>query len=240
MSHEMFVDAVVRPVSPRSRRRRRLLAVCSIGLHIVVIVPIAVAQVLAVGPLPIPRQPVIFELANVVHLVDIPLPAPPPKGPAAPVVDNRNAAPIEAPNGVAPEPERPVRVNTAPDGVPGVEPGFTPGLITPIPRVDGPPPPPPPQAPIRIHSGMQAPRKIVDAPPVYPTIAVAARKEGIVILEAILDERGNIESVRVLRSDPLLEQAAVEAVKKWKYTPALLNGVAVPVIMTVTVNFTLR
>jgi protein TonB len=106
----------------------------------------------------------------------------------------------------------------------------------------GPPPPAPPQprAPVHLHSGMQAPRKIVDVQPAYPPIAIAARKEGVVILEATLDARGNVESVRVLRPDPLLEQAAIDAVRQWKYTPALLNGVAVPVIMTVTVNFTLR
>src|SRR5437867_3354088 len=103
MPHEMFGDAVVRPVSPRARRRRRLLTVFSVVLHIAVIVPIAVAQVLAVGPLPIPRQPTMFEFATAVHLVDIPLPPPPlAKGPAAPTVDNQNAAPTRAPNGFAP------------------------------------------------------------------------------------------------------------------------------------------
>jgi protein TonB len=241
MPHDMFADAVVRPISPRARRRRRLLTVLSIALHIVVVVPIAVAQVLAVGPLPIPRQPMMFE-ATVVHVVEIPRPAAPaPKDPA-PVVDNRNAAPFEAPHGVSAEPEQPVRSNASPDGVPGVPPGFNADALirTSVPLPGPPLPPPQPPTPIRIHVGMQTPRKIVDVPPVYPPIAVASRKEGIVILEAILDARGSVESVRVLRSDPLLEQAAVDAVKQWKYTPALLNGVAVPVIMTITVNFTLR
>ena len=113
-----------------------------------------------------------------------------------------------------------------------------------VPGVSVAPPPPPlpaqKQEPIHLFSGMQMPRKIVDVQPAYPPIAVASRKEGIVILEAILDARGNIESVRVLRADPLLQQAAIDAVRQWKYTPALLNGMAVPVIMTVTVNFTLR
>src|SRR5438128_1449573 len=103
MPHEMFADAVVRPISPRARRRRRLLTVLSIGLHIVVVVPIAMAQVLAVGPLPIPRQPLAWASANIIHIVDIP--APPSRGPSAPVTDNRNAAPAEAPHGVAPEVE---------------------------------------------------------------------------------------------------------------------------------------
>src|SRR4051812_2325350 len=119
MPHEMFGDAVVRPPSPRSRRRRRLLTLASIVLHVVVIVPIAVAQVLAVGPLPIPRQPTMFEFGNVVHVIDIPRPTPPPARGPAPVVDNPNSAPLSAPIGVAPEPDRPLRSNAAPGGVDG-------------------------------------------------------------------------------------------------------------------------
>ena len=87
---------------------------------------------------------------------------------------------------------------------------------------------------------MQPPRKVVDVRPLYPALAQSARKEGVVILEAVIDARGHVESVRVLRSIPLLDQAAVEAVRQWVFTPTLLNGVPVPVVMTVTVNFTLQ
>jgi len=86
---------------------------------------------------------------------------------------------------------------------------------------------------------MQAPRKIVNVNPVYPGIARSAQVAGVVILEAVIDARGRVESVRVLRSIPPLDQAAVDAVKQWIFTPALLNGVPVPVVMTVTVNFEL-
>ena len=60
------------------------------------------------------------------------------------------------------------------------------------------------------------------------------------ILEAVLDAQGQVESVRVLRSIPQLDRAALDAVQQWRFTPALLNGQAVPVVMTVTVNFTLQ
>jgi protein TonB len=63
--------------------------------------------------------------------------------------------------------------------------------------------------------------------------------EGVVILQATIDSRGNVEAATVLRSIPLLDQAALDAVRQWKFTPTLLNGMAVPVIMTVTVNFEL-
>jgi periplasmic protein TonB len=103
-----------------------------------------------------------------------------------------------------------------------------------------PPPPPPVQGPIHLHSGIRAPQKIVDVAPVYPAFAQQARKEGVVILETVIDAHGGVESVRVQRSVALLDQAAVDAVRQWRFTPALLNGQAVPVVMTVTVNFTLQ
>ena len=64
--------------------------------------------------------------------------------------------------------------------------------------------------------------------------------QGVVILEAVIDAKGAVASVRVLRSIPLLDQAAVDAVQQWRFTPALLNSEPVPVVMTVTVNFTLQ
>ena len=84
-----------------------------------------------------------------------------------------------------------------------------------------------------------SPRKIKDVPPL-PPLAQQARVQGVVIIEARVDENGNVSDTRLLRSIPLLDQAAVDAVKQWQYTPTLLNGAAVPVVMTVTINFSLR
>jgi protein TonB len=61
-----------------------------------------------------------------------------------------------------------------------------------------------------------------------------------VIIEALIGESGKVQDARVLRSIPLLDQAALDAVRQWAFTPTLVNGSAVPVIMTVTVNFTLQ
>ena len=74
----------------------------------------------------------------------------------------------------------------------------------------------------------------------YPTVAQAARVQGVVILEAVIGPDGKVADVKVLRSVPLLDDAAISAVRQWEYTPTLLNGVPVPVIMTVTVNFTMQ
>lgn len=76
-------------------------------------------------------------------------------------------------------------------------------------------------------------------PPVYPRIGQSAGVEGIVILDAVIDLDGTVRDVRVLRPVALLDQAAIDAVREWRFTPTLLNGVPVPIIMTVTVNFTL-
>ena len=62
----------------------------------------------------------------------------------------------------------------------------------------------------------------------------------MVIIEATIGKDGSVKDAKVLRPVPLLDQAALDAVKQWKYTPTLLNGVPVEVVMTVTVNFTLQ
>jgi protein TonB len=102
------------------------------------------------------------------------------------------------------------------------------------------PPPPPEVKPIRVGGQIQPPRKLKDVTPVYPEIAKEARIQGIVIVECTISPRGTVSDVKVLRGIPLLNDAALDAVRQWVYTPTLLNGIPVPVIMTVTVMFQLR
>jgi TonB family protein len=102
-----------------------------------------------------------------------------------------------------------------------------------------PPPPPPPVAALRVGGSIPEPRKLKDVRPAYPPQAIQARVQGVVILECRISPAGRVVEVKPLRGIPLLTEAAVEAVRQWEYTPAELNGVAVPVIMTVTVNFKL-
>lgn len=104
-----------------------------------------------------------------------------------------------------------------------------------------PPPPPPPAAakPVRVGGDIAEPRLVHRVNPEYPPIAISARKEGVVILEATVDANGAVDPVKVLRSEPLLDKAAVDAVKQWRYAPLQLNGIAHPFILTVTVSFNL-
>ena len=94
-------------------------------------------------------------------------------------------------------------------------------------------------APVRVGGDIKEPKKIKDAKPVYPEIAQAARVQGIVILEIVIDQNGYVSDAKVLRSVPLLDQAATDAVRQWQFTPTYLNNAPVDVVMTVTVNFTL-
>jgi periplasmic protein TonB len=83
------------------------------------------------------------------------------------------------------------------------------------------------------------PTRIVYVRPEYPRSARAAKVQGAVLLEAEINSDGLVCSARVLRSIPLLDQSAIDAVLRWRFTPAKVNDVAVPVIMPLTVNFTL-
>jgi TonB family protein len=118
-----------------------------------------------------------------------------------------------------------------------------------------PPPPPSPQPPTgwieyralieqykasRVGGDIKAPNKTRDVRPIYPPIAQSARVQGVVIVETLIDANGQVVEARVLRSIPLLDQAALDAVKQWEFEQPLVNGVPGPVVMTVTVNFVLQ
>ena len=111
--------------------------------------------------------------------------------------------------------------------------GLLSGIIAP------PPPPPPPQERIRVGGNVQSARLVNQPRPVYPALARQARIQGTVRLEAVISKDGHIEELTVVSGHPLLIKAAQDAVLQWQYEPTLLNGVAVEVITTIDVNFTM-
>ena len=122
-------------------------------------------------------------------------------------------------------------------GVPGGELGGQVGGVPGgVPKEE---PPAVPSGPVRVGGKIHAPSKLNNIAPVYPPMAKQARVEGTVILEATISPEGRVMDVKVLRGIPLLDNSALDAVKQWKYSPTLLNGTPVPVVMTVTVNFRL-
>jgi TonB family protein len=92
----------------------------------------------------------------------------------------------------------------------------------------------------RVGGEIREPRKVKHVSPEYPRAARDARVQGVIILECVIAPEGHVSDIRVLRGIPLLDKAAIDAVRQWVYTPTLLEGQPVPVIMTVTVNFRLK
>lgn len=103
------------------------------------------------------------------------------------------------------------------------------------------PPPPKPAAPARIKQGgaVTAASIITQTKPVYPPLARQARIQGVVVLHAIIDKDGKVAQLEVVSGHPLLVQAALDAVKQWRYKPTLLNGDPVEVDTTIQVTFTM-
>lgn len=169
------------------------------------------------------------------------LPPPPPPPPrkldiTKPDV-NQNAAPLEAPDRITREnPNLPDFFADVP--VVGVI-GGTDDLSTVLTPPPAPIVKPTPPTPVRAGFGVRPPKKTHNVDPVYSPLAIAARVQGIVIIEATISEDGRVINARILRSVHLLDQPALDAVRQWEFTPSLVNGLPVPVIMTVTVNFTL-
>jgi protein TonB len=202
---------------------------------------LVIAMFLVLPILAAPYMPHVLEDNDVEYLVDVLPPPPPPpaiRPPQQPApVAQPDAFPLVTPTTIAPEPlDTPLPESPHP-GVIGGDPNVT-GALEPPPRVAAPPQPP---QPVRVgFSGVRTPVKVSGLDPVYPPIAQQVRQQGIVIIEATIGQDGRVTNTRVLRSIPLLDQAALDAVRSWEYTPTLLNGVPVPVVMTVTVHFTLK
>src|ERR1044072_3810508 len=90
----------------------------------------------------------------------------------------------------------------------------------------------------RVGGGVEPPQVISRVQPVYPEVARLTRVQGVVIVEAVIDEHGDVKQVRVLKGLPMgLDTAAVDAIRRWKFKPATFDGRPVSVYFTLTVNF---
>jgi protein TonB len=223
----------------------------SLAAHMAVLGSVAFVVMFSINET-LPKVP-----AMMAFVAEAPAPSPPPPPPPpaakpvkavqpskpAPTTGPTFVAPAEVPVGIQPESgidrfdgEGGV-VGGVEGGIPGgVLGGVLGGMIAEMP----PPPPPAPPKPRRVGGDLQAPALIHRVEPDYPGVAVAAKVTGTVILEATVNEAGAVTDVRVLRSILLLDQAAIKAVKQWKYQPLVLNGQPVPFILVVTLTFSLR
>jgi len=238
----MSLDLVGPPVPrPRASRRARFLVMpLSMAAHMIAVVALVVIPLSAADVLPTPRDVLVMMQA-------VARPSLPPV-PVAPVsrIPARAVTPLAAPVTAPAEVGHETGLQVAPDDrLPdhATQTGVVPGAVDQglASLMDRPPDTPPPTSvPVRISSGVTAPVKVDDVRPAYPPLALQARVEGMVIIEAIIGATGVVEQARILRSIPLLDEAALAAVRQWRFTPGRLNGVPVAVIMTVTVNFRLQ
>jgi protein TonB len=239
VSRDLFRQvADPRPPAPVGRLSALPL---SMAAHVLVFAALVVIPVIATDVLPAVRSGGMGWMPAV-------LPPSPPPGPVpaerrltrSPETD-APTTPLEAPSGISRER---LIVADAPVDAPSTDAvGVVPG--TGVPGGTGAafsdaPQPVRPAAPVHASTLVTPPVKIHDVSPIYPEAARLGKVEGVVVIEAVIGPAGDVVDTRVLRPRPLLTEAAVEAVRQWKYTPTLINGRPVPVVMTVTVNFTLR
>ena len=240
MVRDMFSD--VREPSIKAGSQQRYTVAMSVIVHTAIIAAVMIIPLVATDVLPTPPVMTVF--------VSTPVPPslPPPAPPVQTVAARRpeqdpSLAPLEAPSRISQETvDREVEPKLL-ENIDGAVLGITDGMIDS--RANAVPPPPPPRtssppAAIHAYSGIKPPTKIKNVTPLYSSVARAARVQGVVMIEVTIGPDGTVQVARVLHSVPLLDQAALDAVRQWEFSPTLLNGIPVPVIMTVTVNFTLR
>ena len=237
----------------RTKTRKPITVVVSVIAHIVsvavlVLIPLLQTQALTIAPVDVSLLLPRVEKPQAVPVFS-----------AQPQVQRHSQADSSVPVFTAPQsvPAQIVYVDEPPKpdfgffpitGVGSREPGFSNGAM----EVGGPvieppsPPPPSPPPPIgnarlyRTGGDVQAAKLIYEVKPVYPPIARITRTQGVVVLEAVINKQGTIDTLRVLSGHPVLAQAALDAVKLWKYRPTILNGDPTDVLTTVTVTFILQ
>jgi periplasmic protein TonB len=252
--NDVFLRALLDTPTTKALRRSPLEWAAATALHIAIIATLIVVPLYTTGTIQVDKY------------IDTPLVAPPAAPPPPPPAAGRVAAPHASPTRaklaytpgrLTAPPSIPKKVSldntdAAPDlegvvggvpgGVPGGQLGGTVGGVfggtgtsVPIPA----PHPPSTKRIVRVGSSLKAPRQTNLVQPVYPTLAREAHVFGTVVVNAVIDEHGNVVQARALSGHPLLIQAALNAVLQWRYEPTTMNGTPVAVEMEVTVHFNL-
>jgi len=251
---DVFLSALLETPTTKTLRRSPLEWAVATGFHIVIVATLIIAPLYTTGTIELSK----YDETPLVA----PPPAPPPPPPAAgrPVAPHVSAtrpkltytqgkltAPTSIPKTVsldnaAAAPDLGGVVGGVPGGVAGGQLGGSLGGVfggtgTSIPI------PPSQQAAakriVRVGSSLKPPRRTYSIQPEYPTLAKQAHIWGVVVVNAVIDEHGNVVQARAVSGHPVLIPAALSAVLQWKYEPTLLNGTPVAVEMEVTVHFSL-
>ncbi len=252
--NDVFLNALLEAGTTKTVRRSPLEWVAATGLHIVILATLIIVPLYTTGTIQLPN----YEATPIAAPPAPPPPPPPaavravaphiaPKQPKLAYTLGKQTAPASIPktaslDNSAVAPDLGGVVGGIPGGVAGGQiggslDGVLGGTGTAIPI-------PPPQRPaarriVRVGANVKAPRQIYLVQPEYPPVAMQAHIRGAVVVDAVIDEHGNVVGARAVSGHPFLVAAALKAVLQWKYEPTLLNGTPFAVEMEVTVHFNL-
>jgi periplasmic protein TonB len=250
-AEDTFVSALLE-VPCEYKHRNPLEWLLSFVVHVGLVVALIIAPMLFTQTLDLKA------FQNTWLVAPTPPPPPPPPAPAVQVVPRSVARLMEAGKLTAPTviprqvlivKEEALPPDTGAAGVIGGVPGGVPGgqaggvlggIIGSTGGAGIAPPPPPVKRIVRIGGDLKPPRQIYAPQPEYPVIAKQAHIEGTVVIDAVIDEHGNVVQAHALNGPPLLIPSALQAVVQWKYQPTYLNGEAISVAMHVEVHFVLQ
>jgi protein TonB len=251
---DVFLSALLETPTTKTSRRSPLEWAAATALHIAILATLIIVPLYTTGTIKLTN----YEDTPLVAPPAPPAPPPPPAGKAvAPHVSptkpkltytqGKVIAPVSIPKTVSLDnagapPDLGV-VGGVPGGVPGGQPGGSLGGVIGGTGTSAPIPPPQQQPAarriVRVGSNLKAPRQTYSVQPEYPPLARQTRIWGTVVVDAVIDEHGNVVQARAVSGHPLLIPAALNAVLQWKYEPTTLNGTPVSVEMEVTVHFNL-
>jgi protein TonB len=256
--NDVFLNALLEAATTKTVRRSPLQWAAATGLHIVILAALIIVPLYTTETIQLRN----YEDTLLAAPPAAPPPPPPPAGravaphisptrPGLTYTQGKPTAPVSIPKTVslddaAAAPDLGGVVGGVVGGVPGGVAGGQlggsfggvfggTGTSVPIP----PPQQPAPKRIVRVGSNLKAPRQTFSVQPEYPVLAKQTHVTGTVVVNAVIDEHGNVVGARALSGHPLLVPAALKAVLQWKYEPSLLNGTPVAVEMQVTVYFNL-
>jgi protein TonB len=252
--NDIFLSALLETPTTKTVRRSPLEWAAATGLHIAILATLIIVPLYTTGTIQLSK----YEDTPLVAPPAPPAPPPPPVGravaphitatrPKLTYTQGRVVAPVSIPKTISLDnggaaPDLGGVVGGVPGGVAGGELGGSLGGVFGGTGSSVPTPPPQPPAAkriVRVGSHLKAPQQTYSVQPEYPPLAKQAHVWGVVVVNAVIDEHGNVVQARALNGHPLLIPAALNAVLQWKYEPTTLNGTPVAVEMEVTVRFNL-
>jgi protein TonB len=245
---DVFAEAIIEETSIHQRRNPLDWAV-SLAVHTAVLVALLILPLYFTNVLDVQK----FNLTFLVAPLPPPAPPPPPMvsrvaprvvpTPTRTYTPGKLTAPSFIPKVIAKIPADEEAVTGVPGGVTGGMPGGQMGGVLggvlggDLNRAPSLPVAAGPKKPVVVGGDVKPPRLIFAPDPEYPVLALQSRISGIVVIEAIIDEHGNVVEVRAVSGQPLLIPAALKAVSKRRYEPTILDGEATPIDLRVEIKF---